>query len=396
MIEAIRIDEDRYARLEQIAWWDQSLLRNAKVLVAGVGALGNEILKNLALLGIGRIAAVDFDTVELSNLTRSVLFREEDRGQPKVQVAARRLAEINPDVRILPIQGDLSHEVGLGLLQRMDIVLAGLDSVGARVSLNQQCWQANVPWIDGALGELSGAVRVFLPPDSACYECGLGQKDYQNLNALYSCNLLPRSVDVEDQTPTTPTIASAIAAWQVQEAVKWLHGKALEPDQGIHFMGASNEFHLLKYKRRSNCLAHDTIENVIKVERAGCDSRTGELLSILRSQLGQEIALELGHEVVYGMLCQHCKQRFDLLAPLFRLSAQDALCPRCGEECSLSMTHHIDDRPPFSEARLRRLGIPPLQILTVKGSQGQFHNVELSADAAKEPFASFFEGESTT
>src|SRR5262249_20150938 len=83
---AIRLDESRYERLEQISWWRQDLLARARVLVAGAGALGNEILKDLALLGVGGVVLVDSDRVELSNLSRSLLFRAADVGRPKAEV----------------------------------------------------------------------------------------------------------------------------------------------------------------------------------------------------------------------------------------------------------------------------------------------------------------------
>src|SRR5262249_39451081 len=82
-------DRDRFARFRLISWWEQERLTRARVLVLGVGALGNEILKNLALLGIGRVFLADLDRVEDANLSRSVLFREEDRGRPKVEAAAQ-------------------------------------------------------------------------------------------------------------------------------------------------------------------------------------------------------------------------------------------------------------------------------------------------------------------
>jgi len=89
--QAIDVDmeEDRYHRLRLIQWWDQTRLQNARVMVVGAGALGNEILKNLALLGVGKSFIVDLDTIEESNLTRSVLYRAADNGQEKAATAAR-------------------------------------------------------------------------------------------------------------------------------------------------------------------------------------------------------------------------------------------------------------------------------------------------------------------
>ena len=74
-------DLDRYSSLRLISWWRQDRLRSARILVVGAGALGNEVMKNLALLGLGTIYVIDFDLIEPSNLSRSVLFREADAGR---------------------------------------------------------------------------------------------------------------------------------------------------------------------------------------------------------------------------------------------------------------------------------------------------------------------------
>src|SRR6478672_1462126 len=100
-------DSDRYARLRLIGWWDQDRLRAAKVIVVGAGAIGNEVLKNLALLGIGHIWVIDFDRIENSNLARSVLFRAEDCGKSKASSAAEAMRSINPDVHITSIDGNV-------------------------------------------------------------------------------------------------------------------------------------------------------------------------------------------------------------------------------------------------------------------------------------------------
>ena len=99
----INTEENRFSRFELIRWWDQKRLTNAKILVIGAGALGNEIIKNLALLGIGNIIVVDFDKIEPSNLSRSVLFRERDRGRFKAEVAAERAKDLYPDLKIKPL-----------------------------------------------------------------------------------------------------------------------------------------------------------------------------------------------------------------------------------------------------------------------------------------------------
>ena len=106
-------DSDRYARLRLIGWWDQEKIAAAKILVVGAGALGNEVLKNLALLGAGRVHLIDFDEIQDSNLTRSVLFRARHNGQPKALVAAEMAAGMNSDCTFIPMYGNVLTDIGL-------------------------------------------------------------------------------------------------------------------------------------------------------------------------------------------------------------------------------------------------------------------------------------------
>ncbi|MFN2222113.1 MAG: HesA/MoeB/ThiF family protein, partial [Candidatus Promineifilaceae bacterium] len=112
MSETLKItdpDSDRYHTFGYISWWQQEVVREASALVVGAGALGNEVLKNLALMGFGKLLIVDFDTIEDSNLSRSVLFRESDRGRRKVDAAAQRVKELNPDVQVQAWHGDINY-----------------------------------------------------------------------------------------------------------------------------------------------------------------------------------------------------------------------------------------------------------------------------------------------
>jgi molybdopterin-synthase adenylyltransferase len=217
-------DDDRYSRLRLISWWNQEKLRAAKVLVVGAGALGNEVLKNLALLGVGNVLVIDLDEIEESNLTRSVLFRSSDRGKSKAVAAAKMLHEINPDTHVVPIHGNVMTDIGLGVFRDVDVVIGCLDNREARLWVNRCCWKVGTPWVDGGIQEISGVAKVFVPPDSACYECAMTENDYRLISLRYSCPLLKREDLLAGKVPTAPTIASMIAGLQTQEALKLLHG----------------------------------------------------------------------------------------------------------------------------------------------------------------------------
>src|SRR5580704_15585213 len=144
-------EEDRFSRLRLIPWWDQQKLQAAHLLVIGAGALGNEILKNLALLGCANIVVVDLDRIETSNLSRSVLFRASDVGRSKAEAIAHGYRELLPEANVQPFTGNVMQDCGLGLFAWADIILAGLDNREARLWINRAAWKVNRPWIDGAI-----------------------------------------------------------------------------------------------------------------------------------------------------------------------------------------------------------------------------------------------------
>src|SRR5262245_16638488 len=126
-----------YSRLESTVF-RRERLRSTSALVVGAGALGNEVVKNLALLGVGQVTIVDHDTVEASNLTRSILFCGTDIAEhlrkktPKSELLALRAREINPDVDARAVVGEVA-DVGLGTLRRADVVFSCVDNEMARL-----------------------------------------------------------------------------------------------------------------------------------------------------------------------------------------------------------------------------------------------------------------------
>ena len=131
-------DEDRYSRFRLIPWWDQERIRSAHVLVVGAGALGNEILKNMALLGFRHVVVVDLDRIEVSNLSRAILFRASDIGQSKADTVARAYRELLAEASIQPLTANVMQDCGLGLFAWADVILGGLDNREARV-VDQPC-----------------------------------------------------------------------------------------------------------------------------------------------------------------------------------------------------------------------------------------------------------------
>ena len=195
-------------------------------MVVGCGALGNEVLKNLVMTGVQHVAVVDYDRVESDNLSRSILFTRADAmsGRLKVEAVAARLHEMNPDIHVTAINGDICYDVGLGLIRTMDVVIGCVDNRWARYCINRLCMRANIPWVDGGIDGLEGTARVFVPGEN-CYACNLGPEGLKDLAYHMPCAGLIRQNIQAGKAPTTSIIASIIGAVQVQEALKIIHGQ---------------------------------------------------------------------------------------------------------------------------------------------------------------------------
>ena len=368
--ETLYIDDaDRYGRLRLIPWWRQEKLAAAKVLVVGAGALGNEVLKNLALLGVGTVLVIDLDRVEPSNLSRSVLFRAEDGGQPKAEVAARRAREINPEVTIRAWHGDVITDLGLGTFAAVDVVIGCLDNREARLWVNRQCWKVGTPWVDAGIQEIQGVVKVFVPPDSACYECAMTERDYQLLNLRYSCPLLRREDILAGKVPTAPTIASMMAALQVQEALKLIHGLPVAAGSALVFNGVTNQFYTTLLPRREDCLSHETFPAPEAVG-LGHAAAVTSLFAEARRTLSGPLTLALDRDLVTTIGCPRCGWQVVVNRPRTRVGQAEAVCPLCREPGRPETVSAVEEDSPLAALPLAEVGIPPYDIVRVDGEDG--------------------------
>jgi molybdopterin/thiamine biosynthesis adenylyltransferase/predicted RNA-binding Zn-ribbon protein involved in translation (DUF1610 family) len=380
-------DSDRYHTFGYISWWQQEVVRNATVLVVGAGALGNEVIKNLALMGIGNILIADFDTIEDSNLSRSVLFRAADRGRRKVDAAAEGAKALNPDVKVKAWHGDINFEMGLGVFRHVDAIVGCLDNREARLSINRFSWAVDRPWVDGAIQELMGIVRVFWPGQGACYECTLTDLDYQIINLRYSCPLLARQDILQGKVPTTPTSASIVAAFQTQEALKLIHDMEVLPGKALMINGLTNDTYLTEYPVKDFCMSHSKLEPIIELPESTTDKTTvADLLAIARERLGSEAVLEFDGELVVSFFCDSCGKEEPVFQRMARLYEGSAVCPTCGARREMRLTHRITGEEDFLDRTMAMMDMPPLGIIRARnGNEREYY--ELTGD--KQSFLQF-------
>ena len=379
-----------------LSWFKKDKVKNARILVAGAGALGNEVVKNLALFGIGHIYVCDFDQIEISNLTRSVLFREEDAYNHayKAEIVAKRAKEINPQIEVTPIVGNLFSEVGFGLYKAVDVIIGCLDSRIARYQLNRLSLRAGKTWIDGSIENLTGVVKVYTPGVS-CYECGLSREEFNNIMLRTGCADVVRTQTSAGRVATTPISASIIGAVQVQEAMKVIHTEEGQPvpfktlsGKMWRFEGMTNAVNVYKYSSwKNNCPAHERWDNVVRGENLSANMTIAQILGELKQLLDVD-ALEINmrnNKFVEKIISDKPEKEFDIRIPESQLDNYISSNEELRKLSYRTLFHkcfieNIDEYFPYMEMSLKEIGIPLFDILQVSTNKGQFF-VELSADA---------------
>lgn len=205
------ITDERYARhfaLKGFGAEAQQKLLQASVLVVGAGGLGCPVLQYLAASGVGAIGIVDFDTVSISNLQRQVLFHTEDVGEPKVAIAALRLAKLNPDVKVVPYHMAVGTSNAALLVGQYDLVVDCTDNFATRYLLNDVCVLLDKPLVFGAIFQFEGQVAVFnvATPDGRkvhyrhLFPVPPGAEEVPNCNQAGVLGVLPGAIGVLQAT----------------------------------------------------------------------------------------------------------------------------------------------------------------------------------------------------
>jgi ubiquitin-activating enzyme E1 C len=314
---------ERYDRQARAPGWDQALIQNGSVAIVGVGALGCEVAKNLALMGVGKLVLIDNDVVELSNLSRQMLFTEEDIGKHKSEVAAQKVKNMNRFVEVVHYNSDvrmLPEEV----FEQVDVVCSCLDSWGVRRWLNSLTVSLGKPMVDGSIEGFYGNVQVVIPGKTACLECH-GENLISREERLAECTLRRRKPEelvkdlaeqgvnisqevaeelfklniktvydlkyskiesiadelpphlrylilevrerLKPKSPAIQSVSATIAGLMTTQIVKLLHrGKLGEPDTGLFVYDALNSrLTRVRLVRVRNCIVCGDLEEQVQI-----------------------------------------------------------------------------------------------------------------------------------
>jgi adenylyltransferase/sulfurtransferase len=401
-LKSEKYGETAFDRAKLISWWSQDVVSASKILVVGAGAIGNETLKNLALLGVGKMFICDMDVISVSNLSRTVLFGMDDVGKNKAEIAAERVLRMsnNPDCKVDYFVGDIVNKLGHGVFRRFDVVLGCLDNMMTRSNVNRRCCLFSKPYMDGGISGLGLSLNVHHYPNSSCLECGMDSKDIARERMIrYSCDVFKKRAAQEGHAATVLISTAIVSALQVQEAIKALHhlnGIDLEvPVQygrKYYYQGMNHLFEQMKISLKEDCSSHICFDDVI--ETSLCATNTlREALEHLRDLFGYECIIDTYPDSAFitKAKCINCHSDMMINKPMAEIYSDELYCQNCDKtdasgytpEYTAIDTFHaeIEDRH-FLDLTLEELGVPPLHVITVrdKADNAKIKYVELTGD----------------
>jgi adenylyltransferase/sulfurtransferase len=390
-IETVTLQEWGADIYPKLSWFKQDKVSSAHIMVVGCGALGNEVLKNLALFGVGNLVLVDFDEVEFSNLTRSILFCSDDatKHRYKVEAAAESIKKINPNINVTTIVGDISYQVGLGLIRKMNAVVGCLDNRWARYSLNRLCMRAGVPWVDGGINALEGVAKVFIPGKN-CYACTLEPSALEELKKRTSCAVAIKRNEESGRVPTTPVVASIIGAVEAQEAMKLIHKEELASGEltslcGKMFCydGASMTVRLVSHQAWENdCPVHECWSPITKLSLTN-NNTVEELFSWIKEEFSTtEVELVLRNQAFVDFIEDRVTGKtYSVMLPEAEVSsfiendAQLSTIPM-GQFYQHAI-RNINKDFKYKNLTLSQLGIPKQDVVYLRGN-GEEYYIEIT------------------
>ncbi len=385
-----------------ISWFDFKKVRDATVLVVGAGALGNEVLKNFALLGVGKIVIVDFDRIEKTNLCRSVLFRKEDaaRNKYKCEIAAERIRELNEDIKVHWINGDIQREVGLGHFRAADVVLGCLDNRLARYVVNDYSFRFRKSWVDAGIQNLDGNASVY-EYGKSCYACSLSEMEKANLSYRLGCPDIVQFSYEYGRIATTPISASIFGALQAQEALKIIHGFTDGQIFEDYEVCQTLSGRLLKYEGMNldiftppfchyfpDCEHHDTWEPIMENKRFSANMKVEDFIKKAEKATKDKIeGFHVRNAFVPAILIEPGGKKTETLLPESRIEnfiIENGLFPGEGEKVVKLPSpeggfRFIKKDFQWKDLTLSQIGVPAFDIIRAEGKKADYY-IELSGD----------------
>lgn len=331
------------------------MIKNLRILVVGAGAGGNELLKNLLLMGFGNITIIDFDTVEDSNLSRTTLFRKEDIGKSKSIVAAQRLQEValHENPHIIGLHGNLITDFGKGIFVEHDVVFSCVDTLKCRAYINDWCVRTRTPFFEMGFSEYNVNVTFFCPEGLMTQKDGKKiktlptkdgyfptfTKDFEvclrediGIGAFEEKRNTCSGFKVKDanlaKIPTIQVSSAMAATFCATELIKFLDGKDTIRNKSLMYFGLTYETMVCGFKRNPKCTIHDEKKKIIQTEVSETDT-LADVLAKLEQQTGKTVWLKQPDSFVFSGNCHICGKKIVYNKRFSEIWDEERWCKEC-------------------------------------------------------------------
>jgi len=247
-----------YSMFSKNPWHCQDRLKNSTVVLIGMGGIGSWITYCLAGAGIGTIIGVDHDGIELTNLTRQILYSEEDIGKTKVECAAERIRRFNSEIQFIPINKKIaSIEEIRQIIRGANLVLLSADTPDSiHEWVNTACIQERVAWSVTGYIEMHGICGpLVIPTETGCSQCCTQSSSHLFQHLTEEQLELIQGINQQYQAPSFGPFNCMLSGFQALEAIKYLSGYAVPETKGVRFIIHSGTMDMVREQvaRNPNC-----------------------------------------------------------------------------------------------------------------------------------------------
>jgi len=322
-----------FDRQEMVIGSDASKkIETLKILVIGAGAGGNEVLKNLALMGFGFFTIVDFDPIEDSNLSRTTLFSIKDVGKSKAETAASKLSAIS--LHNSPIIRGVNkkiQDIGKQIFLSHDIVICCVDTMDARAYINDWCVILKKPLFEMGFERFTVQISFFpneCKTDSCLREIiGFGS---QSGTRLQSCSKLKMADTKLVHIPTIQVAAALAGVLIASEIIMFLQTQSHLKNKMLQYIASNHRTMIVDIPQSSNCHLHEDLDHVIcHTDLDPYKNSFRDLLYKLKEQKGNDVYICWSEIFIDSMDCEHCGKTMQIKRFISDVNDKERWCEEC-------------------------------------------------------------------
>jgi molybdopterin/thiamine biosynthesis adenylyltransferase len=370
---------------ETLAGYDRARLSSAVVTVVGLGAGGCNVVQNLALVGVRELRLIDFDVVELSNLTRSPLFDRRRLAGKRKRFKAREaalgaLANTYAEDPVVRFAVARVEEVGLGALAGSSVVIAAVDSLRIRALLADATRLLGIPLVELGFSGSRGQISVFpnVTGDEPCWRCmhpGVEE-------GVASCTLYAQKVAEGGDVPATQPLAAVVGALAVEHAILAIHARFPLGGQAAFLDLHSGQSRILRLTADPSCPGFHRRFGDIRTLPVTCDEPVSAVLRAAQA-FATEPIVHLPAPFIAQMPCAACGNSVSIGRPLWAVT-EPPRCTKCPDlpqfgESQIVVASTVAMKDSQASRRCRTLGLPPAAIFEIEdGTTGDLHAARLA------------------